>query len=69
MYAVKKTGSCVLFRDYYETGLAWAISRALELYDNKAVWKKIVQNGMAKDSSWAQQGEEYVTLFRKLAGK
>jgi starch synthase len=67
--AVKKTGTGVLFRDYDETGLAWAISRALELYDNKAVWKKIVQNGMAKDFSWAQQGEEYVTLFRKLAGK
>lgn len=66
---VKKTGTGVLFRNYDETGLAWAISRALELYDNKPVWKKIVQNGMAKDFSWAQQGEEYVTLFRKLAGK
>jgi starch synthase len=65
----KKIGTGVLFRNYDETGLAWAISRALELYDNKPVWKKIVQNGMAKDFSWAQQGEEYVTLFRRLAGQ
>jgi len=67
--AVKKTGTGVLFRDYDEMGLAWAISRALELYDKKPVWKKIVQNGMAKDFSWTQQGEEYVELFRKLADK
>lgn len=66
---VKKSGTGVLFRNYDETGLAWGISRALELYDNKPLWKKIMLNGMAKDFSWAQQGEEYVTLFRNLTGK
>ena len=67
--AGKKAGTGILFRDYDEAGLAWAISRALELFDNKPLWKRIMRNGMARDFSWAQQGEQYVTLFRSLAGK
>lgn len=65
----KQSGTGVLFRDYDEIGLAWATSRALELYKNKPLWKKIMLNGMAKDFSWSQQGEKYVTLFRGLVGK
>ena len=67
--ARKRTGTGILFRDYDETGLAWAMSRGLELYADKPLWKKIMLNGMAKDFSWAQQGEQYVTLFRELTGK
>lgn len=65
----KESGTGVLFRDYDETGLTWAISRALEVFKNKALWKKVMLNGMAKDFSWEQQGEEYVTLFRRLVGQ
>ncbi len=67
--AGKKTGTGILFRDYDEAGLAWAISRALELFENKPLWKKIMHNGMAMDFSWTQQGEQYVSLFRRLARK
>ena len=66
---VKKSGTGILFRDYDETGLAWAISRALELFDNKPLWRKVMLNAMAEDFSWKRQGEEYVTLFRKLTGR
>jgi len=65
----KRSGTGILFQDYDETGLAWGISRALELFDNKKLWKKIMLNGMARDFSWQQQGEEYVTRFRKLIQK
>ncbi len=63
------SGTGIVFRDYDETGLAWAISRALELFEDKVLWKKIMLNGMAMDFSWEQQGEEYVTLFRRITGK
>ncbi|MGB5258049.1 MAG: glycogen synthase, partial [Woeseiaceae bacterium] len=43
----KKTGTGILFRDYDETGLAWAISRSLELFQDKPLWRKIMLNGMA----------------------
>lgn len=60
------TGTGIVFRDYNEAALAWAIEAALTLYLQKALWKKIVRNGMAMDFSWARQGQEYVNLFRVM---
>lgn len=59
-------GTGVLFRDYSETALTWAIGAALDLYDRKPLWQKIIRNGMAKDFSWEHQGAVYVELFRHL---
>ncbi len=61
------SGTGVLFRNYNETALAWAINAALDLYNNKPVWRKIIKNGMAKDFSWKRQGAAYVELFRHLS--
>ena len=63
------SGTGILFRDYDETGLHWAVNTALDLYDDKPLWKKVVHNGMAMDFSWQQQGEQYVNIFRQLSGK
>ena len=62
------TGTGILFRDYDEAGLAWAILRALELFEDRPLWQKIMRNGMAMDFSWQRQGELYVKLFRRLSG-
>jgi len=35
------------------------------LYKMKDVWLQIVQNGMAKNFSWAQQAKEYVSLYEE----
>ena len=61
------TGTGVLFRDYNETGLRWAIERALDLFEDREMWSKIVANGMAEDFSWDRQGARYVDLFRQLS--
>lgn len=63
------TGTGILFRDYNETGLNWAMNTALDLFEDKPLWRKIVRNGMAMDFSWQQQGEQYVKIFRQLSGK
>lgn len=63
------TGTGVLFRDYTESGLAWAVNAALDLYDNRPLWQRIIANGMARDFSWNRQGGHYVDLFRQLTGK
>lgn len=62
-----RTGTGVVFRDYNETGLNWAINTALDLYQDKPLWRQIIRNGMAKDYSWNKQGELYVKLFRNLS--
>ena len=61
------TGTGILFRDYNEGGLEWAISRALDLYEDEALWARIVANGMAQDFSWQRQAAHYVRLFRDLS--
>jgi starch synthase len=61
-----RQGTGVLFRDYDATGLAWAINRALDLFERKPLWRRVMRNGMAMDFSWEQQGAEYVDVFRAL---
>ncbi|MBT8079258.1 MAG: glycogen synthase GlgA [Gammaproteobacteria bacterium] len=65
----KKSGTGILFRDYNEAGLAWAMNMALDLYDRRPLWRKIVANGMAMDYSWERQGGRYVELFRQLSNE
>ena len=60
------TGTGILFRDYNADGLAWGINRALNLFQDQALWRRIVANGMAMDFSWEKQGARYVELFRAL---
>lgn len=67
--AADGSGTGVLFRHYDETGLEWAINTALDHYEDKVLWNKVMQNGMAMDFSWQQQGAQYVTAFRKLINK
>jgi starch synthase len=66
---VGQSGTGILFRDYNEDGLEWAIDRALDLFENKAAWQKIVANGMARDFSWQRQGARYTELFRELISR
>lgn len=61
-----REGDGVVFRDYNEAGLDWALNTALDLYQNEPIWHRIMQNGMAKDLSWERQGGRYVELFREL---
>jgi len=61
------TGTGILFQDYNEAGLTWALSSALDLYQNRPLWEGIVANGMAKDFSWERAGSRYVDLFRQLS--
>jgi starch synthase len=61
------SGTGVLFRDYDEAGVAWAVNAGLDLYRNKPLWSRIIDNGMEKDFSWEHQGAHYVELFRRLS--
>jgi len=61
------SGTGVVFNSYNEAALAWAINTALDLYRNKALWKQVVQNGMAQNFSWTHQAQQYANLFRKLS--
>jgi starch synthase len=63
----RATGTGILFQDYNEQGLGWALDAALDLYANRPLWRKVMKNGMAMDFSWERQGDLYVNLFRSLS--
>ncbi|MEM1092042.1 MAG: glycosyltransferase, partial [Pseudomonadota bacterium] len=60
------TGTGVLFRDYDDIGLRWALETALDLYENRTLWMQVMRNGMAQDFSWQRQGAQYEDLYRQL---
>jgi starch synthase len=44
------------------------LRRAISVFQQQPnVWRKIVENGMRQDWSWASSARSYVELFRKLA--
>ncbi len=59
-------GTGIVFDDYSASALGWSLNAALDLYQDKESWRKLVQNGMAMDYSWKQQGQNYIDLFRQI---
>lgn len=63
-----RQGTGIVFNDFDVGGVTWGIATALELYPQKALWRRLVQNGMAQDFSWRRQVGEYVSLYDRLVG-
>jgi len=59
-------GNGFVFDKYSSGAMMKAIGRALECYDNKEVWEKIILNGMMRDSSWEKSAIEYLKLYKKI---
>jgi starch synthase len=57
------TGFC--FEDGLPDALMWAIGRALEVYEDKDEWRRLIRNAMEADFSWAKSAREYVELYKK----
>ncbi len=53
-----------VFEDYDPWALFGAVVRAAEAYRHRADWRRLVQNGMREDVSWARSARRYVSLYR-----
>jgi starch synthase len=51
-----------------EAGLDYAITRAVELHRDRAVWTRMQRNGMAADVSWQRSAARYAALYRSVMG-
>jgi starch synthase len=65
---VTRIGTGIVFNDYDATGVRWALETAFDLYPQRALWRRIVQNGMAQDFSWRRQVGEYESLYDRMLG-
>ena len=59
-------GTGIVFEHDTADGVRWALGTALELYRDRASWRRLVANGMAQDFSWERQAETYVAVYRRL---
>ncbi len=59
-------GTGIVFNDFNDLALDWALNTALDLYQDKKTWGKLRRNGMRMDYSWERQGQVYVDLFQRL---
>ena len=46
-----------------------ALMRALDAFQNSAVWRRIQQNGMRSDVGWTRPAKRYAELYRRVDGE
>ncbi|MGC8897472.1 MAG: glycogen synthase GlgA [Bacteroidota bacterium] len=62
-------GTGFKFTEYNGSALLEAIDRALKAWQNQALWRKIMKEGMSRDFSWETSAKKYLSLYKKLAKK
>ena len=60
------SGNGFSFANYNSDELLAAINKALELYNDKVSWGKLVENAMLSDNSWANSAKNYMNLYNSL---
>ena len=58
------TATGFVFDDYSAPALAATIERAVELYRQPEIWKRVMKAGMTADWSWASSAANYVDTYR-----
>ncbi|HWR60667.1 MAG TPA: glycogen synthase GlgA [Clostridia bacterium] len=59
-------GTGFSFANYNAHEMLDTVRRAVKTYEDKAVWKEIMKNGMQQDFSWNKSAQEYLQLYNKL---
>jgi starch synthase len=62
------TGTGFKFREYTPGALVAALARAVAVFQNPTIWKRIQQAGMRQELSWDASAREYVKVYRALLG-
>jgi starch synthase len=62
-------GSGFKFREYTPAALVGAVREALETYQKRDLWRRLMRNGMAKDFSWNVSARQYVQLYEGVLAR
>lgn len=65
----KPKGNGFLFDDYEPESLMKTIKSALDLFQDKNKWFKLVREGMALDFSWKVSALKYMKLYKDVSSK
>lgn len=58
-------GNGFIFKEYSSKELLIAVTRALETYKHKHIWRALVCRGMKASSSWELPANKYIQLYKK----
>lgn len=59
-------GTGFVFEHFNDYQLFGAITRALEIYKNRKIWRNLMVRGMKESHSWEIPAKKYVSLYRKV---
>jgi len=57
------------FENFDAADLLHSLHEAIEVYNNKPAWKKLVRRALQEDFSWQQSAYKYIALYKKLKGE
>ncbi|MCQ2958408.1 MAG: glycosyltransferase, partial [Candidatus Gastranaerophilales bacterium] len=63
-----KEGTGFKFWNYDANGFLNTIKWAMDVFKDKKVWTKIVQNDMSQDFSWEVSAQKYIWLYEDACG-
>ncbi|MFH0853998.1 MAG: glycogen/starch synthase [bacterium] len=58
-------GNGFVFDEYNDQDLLMALTRAVETYKHKEIWRRLVLKAMEQSFSWELPARKYIKLFRK----
>lgn len=61
-----KKGNGFVFKDFESRDMLDSLDRALDIYRNKNLWNKVVENAFYSDNSWNKGAEKYKDIYDKL---
>ena len=61
-------GTGFTFEEYSPQALLGTLRWALEMYRDRAVWRRIQQAGMSQDFSWDASARQYVKVYERALG-
>lgn len=59
-------GNGIIFENYNEVELINSINRALTLFNNKDIWRRLVYNCIKSNNSWENTSNRYIQLYKDI---
>ncbi len=60
------SGNGFTFKNFNAHDMLFTVQRALQFYDQKHVWEKLVKTAMSQDYSWYQSAQKYNDMYKVL---
>lgn len=64
-----KEGRGVTFQSFNAHDMLDAIRRAVDLYNNKTLWRAIRKNAMSGEYSWREPAQKYIEIYEEIIAK